>query len=251
MTASERLRSCRGPSWLAYHGDLWSSRWSKPQKLHRSPFEGQLRACSDIFSDALSGRPHQSQQLSYTALSSRATFIFLWIRLLFIHKTHALSRLFSNRHVKKLAYFMSFNSAGFHFTFHFQILHYRLKTVGQKCLIRPAELLQFVNYCRLWTLIVWHQNFPKTKQNKRGMTKSIAELAKLLKFILIMTSMVEHFSLEYMIVNIWKSYMWNAVEETNIEAIFPVMNTTEVVRGSLLFSSCLQPQCAYMIFIYL
>ena len=34
------------------------------------------------------------------------------------------------------------------------------------------------------------------------MTKSIAELAKLLKFILIMTSMVEHFSLEYMIVNI-------------------------------------------------
>ena len=39
------------------------------------PSSEQLRACSDILSDALSGRPHQSQQPSFTALSSRVVFI--------------------------------------------------------------------------------------------------------------------------------------------------------------------------------
>ena len=46
----------------------------------------QLGACSDILSDSLSGRPHQLQQPSLTALSSRAIFMFLrdlWIRLSF------------------------------------------------------------------------------------------------------------------------------------------------------------------------
>ena len=37
----------------------------------------QLRACFDILSDALSGRLHQSQQASFTALSSHAIFMFL------------------------------------------------------------------------------------------------------------------------------------------------------------------------------
>ena len=44
--------------------------------------------------------------------------------------------------------------------------------------------------------------------------------------------------------------MCTVVEERNIEAIPAVMNTTELVRGSLLFSF-LQPQYAYMIFICL
>ena len=35
------------------------------------------RACSDILSDALNVRPHKSQQPSFTALSSRAIFMFL------------------------------------------------------------------------------------------------------------------------------------------------------------------------------
>ncbi|XP_066014585.1 D-glutamate cyclase, mitochondrial-like [Pocillopora verrucosa] len=35
----------------------------------------QVRACSDILSEALSGRPHQSLQPSFTTLSSRAIFI--------------------------------------------------------------------------------------------------------------------------------------------------------------------------------
>ena len=60
------------------------------------PSNEQLRAYSDILSDELSRRPHQSHQPSVTALSSRAIF-----RLLFVHKIHALSSLFSIGHMKK------------------------------------------------------------------------------------------------------------------------------------------------------
>ena len=35
-----------------------------------------MRACFNIFSDALSGRPHQSLQPSFTALSSQVIFMF-------------------------------------------------------------------------------------------------------------------------------------------------------------------------------
>ena len=43
------------------------------------PSSEQLRARSDILSDALIERPHQSLQPSLTALSSRAIFMFRWI----------------------------------------------------------------------------------------------------------------------------------------------------------------------------
>ena len=39
------------------------------------PSSEQLKGCADILSNALSGRPHQSQQPSFMALSSRAIFI--------------------------------------------------------------------------------------------------------------------------------------------------------------------------------
>ena len=39
------------------------------------PLREQLRACSDILSDALSGRPHQLLQPSFTALPARAIFM--------------------------------------------------------------------------------------------------------------------------------------------------------------------------------
>ena len=69
------------------------------------PMSEQLRACSDIYLDVLSWKPSQSQQLSFTELSSQAIFIFLWIRLSFIHKKHALSSLFCTHHVEKLVSF--------------------------------------------------------------------------------------------------------------------------------------------------
>ena len=61
------------------------------------PSSEKIRACSDILSDALSGRPHQSLQPSVTALSPRAIFTFRWIRLSLIHKTLALNCLLATR----------------------------------------------------------------------------------------------------------------------------------------------------------
>ena len=69
------------------------------------PTNEQLKACSDILFNALSGRPHQSLQLSSTALSCRAIFMFLWIRQSFIHKTHALSSSFSKLSCEKICVF--------------------------------------------------------------------------------------------------------------------------------------------------
>ena len=40
------------------------------------PSSEKIRACSDILSDALSGKSHQSLQPSFAALSSRAIFMF-------------------------------------------------------------------------------------------------------------------------------------------------------------------------------
>ena len=51
------------------------------------PSSEQPRAYTDILSDALSGRPHQSLKPSFTALSSREISLFLWIPLSSIHKT--------------------------------------------------------------------------------------------------------------------------------------------------------------------
>ena len=72
MTVSERLRSCWGPTRPAHHGDLRSSQWNMPQWLHQLPLDWKKRTCSDILSDALSGRPHQSLQ---PALSFREIFM--------------------------------------------------------------------------------------------------------------------------------------------------------------------------------
>ena len=55
------------------------------------PSNEELRACSDILSGALSGRPHQSEQPSFTALSSRAIFIHFsckFVCRLVIKQTH-------------------------------------------------------------------------------------------------------------------------------------------------------------------
>ena len=106
MTVSERLRSCWDPSRLAHCGDLRSSQWSKPQELHRPPSSEKIRACSDILSDALSGKSHQSLQPSFAALSSRAIFMFRWIRLSFIQKTLALNSLFSTLSCEKTRVFL-------------------------------------------------------------------------------------------------------------------------------------------------
>ena len=91
--------------------------------------------------------PHHSQQPSFSALSSWAIF-FLWIRLSFIQKTHALRRLFSNCHEKKLCFYEpQFGRISLNFSRSDSVL--RLRHLRQKCYIPPTELFQFVNYCRL------------------------------------------------------------------------------------------------------
>ena len=66
---SEQLQSCCGPSQLAHHGDLKSLKRSKLQKLHLHHQE-QLRACSDILSNVLSERPHQSPSNVHVPVNS-------------------------------------------------------------------------------------------------------------------------------------------------------------------------------------
>ena len=83
------------------------------------PSSEQLRACSDILSNALNVRLHLSQQESFMGLSSQAILTFLWIPL-FFQKTHALSSLFSNCQVKKLVFFyqLQFGQISLNFSLH-------------------------------------------------------------------------------------------------------------------------------------
>ena len=89
MMVSVWLQSCWGPSHLAPHSN--HRIWESLRNYIGCPSSEQLRACSNILSKSLSGRPHWSQQPSSIVLSSRAIFLFLWIWLLFIHKTHPLA----------------------------------------------------------------------------------------------------------------------------------------------------------------
>ena len=116
LTVSKQLRAItlkfhRGQLIMAIFGH--SSGASLRNYIGR-PSNEQLRACSNILSDELSRRPHQP---SVTVLSSRAIF-----RLLFVHKIHALSSLFSIGHVKKnQRVFMSDNLTGFTENFPFRL----------------------------------------------------------------------------------------------------------------------------------
>ena len=63
---------------------------------------------------------------------------------------------------KNLRVFMSHNSAGFHWTFHFQILYLKLQQLQANVLISTCrtlsicELLQIVTFDGLWTLMLWN-----------------------------------------------------------------------------------------------
>ena len=108
MTVSERLRSCWGPTWLARRSPVKQAseitsiafEWTTKRFLW-CPFQ-----CVEWW------RPHQSLQPSFMALSSRAIFMFRWIRLSVTRKTHlerfygsVIISLFTICHVKKLACF--------------------------------------------------------------------------------------------------------------------------------------------------
>ena len=96
------------------------------------PSSEKIKACSDILSDALSGKSHLSLQPSFAALSSRAIFMFRWIRLSFIQKTLALNSLFSTLSCEKTRVFL-WAIIRLKFTEHFTSRFYirDLKTSGK------------------------------------------------------------------------------------------------------------------------
>ena len=75
MTASGRPRSCRGPSRLVHHAISGHRSEASLRSYTDRPSSEKIMTCSDILSDTTSGRPHQSLQPSFTALSSRAILI--------------------------------------------------------------------------------------------------------------------------------------------------------------------------------
>ena len=115
------------------------------------PSSEKIRAYSDILSNALSGKSHQSLQPSFAALSSRAIFMFQWARLSFIRKTLALNSLFSTLSCEKPRVFswaiirLKFTQ---HFTVRFCIRDLKLQTkmLNSTCrTILVCKLLQNVD----------------------------------------------------------------------------------------------------------
>ena len=121
-----------GPSPLAHHGDLRSSQWSKPQKLHRPPFEWTTKRLLWYPFRCYEWRAGSVTAAEFTALSSWVIFMFLWIRLSFIHKTHALGTLFCNCHVKILVCFYEPQVGRISLNISLSVFVLRLKNLRQK-----------------------------------------------------------------------------------------------------------------------
>ena len=94
---------------------------------------------------------HCSEESLKNYISRPSSFMFLWIILSFIHKTNALSSLFSNCQVKKTCLFL-LATIWREFTKHF-IFRVCTKTKKTWGIIVKLDLQ---NFCRLWTLMVWH-----------------------------------------------------------------------------------------------
>ena len=180
MTVSERLRSCWGPTWLARRSPVKQAsettsiafEWTT-KRLLWCPFQ-----CVEWW------RPHQSLQPSFMALSSRAIFMFRWIRLSVTRKTHleqfygsVIISLFTVCHVKNLRVFVSHDSAGFYWTFHLHILYERLKELQAKVLhstcqtIKVCKLLQSVDFDGTQEVLSCSSRFLRAIQQNRAQSR--------------------------------------------------------------------------------
>ena len=132
-------------------------------ELHRTPFEWTTKSLlwSDILSDAWSGRPHESQQSSFTMLSSRAIFMYLWIRLSLVIQHTSCAVFFCER---TCLFLWTPIQPEFteHFTFRLYVRDKKKKKIQEKVLNWTCQtnsvckLLQYVNFDGYWTLMVWH-----------------------------------------------------------------------------------------------
>ena len=180
MTVSERLRSCWGPTWLARRSPVKQAsettsiafEWTT-KRLLWCPFQ-----CVEWW------RPHQSLQPSFMALSSRAIFMFRWIRLSVTRKTHleqfygsVIISLFTVCHVKNLRVFVSHDSAGFYWTFHLHILYERLKELQAKVLhstcqtIKVCKQLQSVDFDGTQEVLSCSSRFLRALQQNRAQSR--------------------------------------------------------------------------------
>ena len=161
MPMSERLRSRWGPSRLAHHGDLRSSQWSKPQELHRPPFEwkkyelalisfpmrwveGLISHCSRVSRRYHPERSLCSGEFGCRSFTKHSTELFVFY----------LS-------CENLACFYEpqFGRVSLKISLSDSVLE--TKRLQAEVLIRPAglqvfKLLQNVNFDGFFTLTVWH-----------------------------------------------------------------------------------------------
>ena len=180
MTVSERLLSCWGPTWLARRSPV-----KQAPKITSIGFEWTTKRflwCP--FQCVEWWRPHQSLQPSFMALSSRAIFMFRWIRLSVTRKTHleqfygsVIISLFTVCHVKNLRVFVSHDSAGFYWTFHLHILYERLKELQAKVLhstcqtIKVCKLLQSVDFDGTQEVLSCSSRFLRAIQQNRAQSR--------------------------------------------------------------------------------
>ena len=180
MTVSERLLSCWGPTWLARRSPV-----KQAPKITSIGFEWTTKRflwCP--FQCVEWWRPHQSLQPSFMALSSRAIFMFRWIRLSVTRKTHleqfygsVIISLFTVCHVKNFRVFVSHNSAGFYWTFHLQILYEWLKELLAKVLhstcqtIKVCKQLQSVDFDGTQEVFSCSSRFLRALQQNRAQSR--------------------------------------------------------------------------------
>ena len=136
------------------------------------PSSEKIRASSDILSDKLSGKSHQSLQPSFAGLSSRAIFIVRWIRLSFIQKSLKKKnyyKLFPLNHYRALYLIImlpvanekqqgvSFNSRLQHVSV---IIHFHRKLIKLRHTI-VLYMLVNVTCNHSWRTLSWRRNASK------------------------------------------------------------------------------------------
>ena len=163
MPVSERLRSRWDPSRLAHHGDLRLSQWSKPQELHRPPFEWKNKS--------LLWYPFRCVEWKVTSVTA-AEFcgavipsdLHVPVNSAVVHSKNTRLEQFVFYLVmwKNSRVFMSHNSAEVHWTFHFKILYWRLKnfnlTYRTILVCKLSQIVNFVGLTLLTAFVLYSQS---------------------------------------------------------------------------------------------
>ena len=124
------------------------------------PSSEQLRACSNTISDALTGRPHQSQQPSFMMLSFRARAI-------------SCSSVFCCRsfikHTPRSVCFLIVYEKTYEFSWEFGRISLKISLFTLHCQLLPIEFWWFVNFdglSFLTALVLFNQSDYLNHSNK-------------------------------------------------------------------------------------